>query len=233
MSQQKPEWAQTLISFDTETTGVNIHTARIVSAAIVLVNSEGEVSERYDWLLNPEVEIPIAAANVHGITTEMAVKNGLNARVGIKQIVLKLQEYSIQGYPLVVYNAPYDLTLLKNECARHDIDFDIELSPVLDPLVIDKQVDRYRRGNRRLETVSAHYGVPLSNAHDAAADAIASALIMQKLSEVHKKHLPDSANELHDSQVLWAKEQAESFAEYMRRVKDPNFVAEGSWPLKA
>jgi len=38
---------------------------------------------------------------------------------------------------------------------------------------------------------------------------------------------------LHDAQVGWAAAQAENFQEYMRRVRDPNFIADGVWPLRA
>ncbi|HRQ00335.1 MAG TPA: 3'-5' exonuclease, partial [Terrimesophilobacter sp.] len=33
-------------------------------------------------------------------------------------------------------------------------------------------------------------------------------------------------------QVEWAAQQAASFQEYMRRVKDPTFTASGEWPVR-
>ena len=38
--------------------------------------------------------------------------------------------------------------------------------------------------------------------------------------------------ELHTRQAAWFVEQAASFEEYMRRVKDPSFVASRGWPIR-
>ena len=61
-----PLWAEKLAVFDTETTGIDTAQARVVSSTIALLGASGEVLERYDWLIDPGVEIPQAAANVHG-----------------------------------------------------------------------------------------------------------------------------------------------------------------------
>lgn len=232
MNSEMPVWAEKMITFDTETTGVSTRESRIVSAAIILINGAGEAEERYDWLLDPEIDIPAASTSVHGITTEMARQQGMQAAVGIAQISDKISEFIKTGYPLVVYNAPYDLSLLGAEAKRHNAAVVDNVRPVLDPLVIDKQLDRYRRGKRTLVAVSEHYGVTLNDAHDAGADAMAAAQVMQKIAQKYKAKLPSDIEELHDLQVQWAREQAESFQAFMRKSKDPSFVADGSWPLK-
>ena len=48
------------------------------------------------------------------------------------------------------------------------------LRPVLDPRVLDKHIDPYRRGGRKLTDLCAHYKVALDGAHSADADAIAA-----------------------------------------------------------
>ena len=232
MTDALPLWAENLAVFDTETTGVDPARARVVSSSIALLGGGGEVRERYDWLIDPGVEIPYAAAQVHGITTEVARASGVDAAVGILQIVEQLQAMVDRGFALVVYNAPYDLTLLHAEAARHGISWPGDLSPVVDPLVIDKQVDRYRKGKRTLEVVSQHYGVELGAAHDAGEDAIAAGRAAQALARRYSQVLPEEAAALHDAQIAWAAAQAASFQEYMRRVKDPSFVADGAWPIR-
>ncbi len=138
-----------------------------------------------------------------------------------------------RGFPIVAYNAPFDLTLLRAEAQRHSVAFPVDISPVIDPLVIDKQVDRYRKGKRTLEAATAYYGVELGNAHDAGEDAIAAGRVMQVLAKRYAHVLPEQVMELHQAQIGWAAAQAASFQEYMRRVKDPNFVAaDGGWPLR-
>ena len=150
MTNRMPLWAENIAVFDTETTGVDTDHARIVSATIALLGADGTVRERYDWLLDPGIEIPAGAAQVHGITTEVARASGINAAVGVQQIVAQLLEMIERGFPIVAYNAPYDLSLLASEAARHGIAWPASISPVVDPLIIDKQFDRYRKGKRCL-----------------------------------------------------------------------------------
>lgn len=232
VNESLPLWAARLAVFDTETTGIDTHHSRIVSATLAVLGESGEVLERYDWLLNPGVEIPDAAVRVHGITTEIARSSGIDALVGIQQISERCAEMFERGLPLVVYNAPYDLTLLREEQRRHGVS-GIDPVPVLDPLIIDKQVDRYRKGKRTLIATAQHYGVELGNAHDAGEDAIASGRVLQKIAMKYRTTLPAELEQLHAQQVAWARAQAESFQEYMRRARDPHFVADGDWPVRS
>lgn len=223
-------WSDTLAVFDLETTGIDVETSRIVSATVAVIDRAGEVLERVDWLLDPGIEIPAQATNVHGITTEFAVENGRGAAEGVAEIVATIREHFDRGLPLVAYNAPYDLTLLNRESLRHGVTPLVAPSPVVDPLVIDKAVDRYRKGKRTLEVTSAFYGVSLDDAHDAGADAIAAGRVAQAIARAHASKLPVTVSELHDLQAKWSLEQAESFQAYMRRERDPEFVASGGWP---
>ncbi|QZY52017.1 exonuclease domain-containing protein [Leucobacter tenebrionis] len=232
MTQELPLWAANLAVFDTETTGIDTSHARVVSSTIALLGPASEVQERYDWLLDPGVEIPEPAARVHGITTEIARASGIEAAVGVQQIVTQLLEMIERGFPIVAYNAPFDLTLLAAEAARHGVAWPGELSPVLDPLILDKQFDRYRRGKRTLEAVAAHHGVEIGTAHDAGDDAIAAGRVLQCIARKYADVIPGDLDELHRAQVSWAAAQAESFQEYMRRVRDPSFIADGRWPIR-
>lgn len=232
MSNALPLWAEKLAVFDTETTGVDTSSARVVSCTIALLGAGGEVHERYDWLIDPGIEIPEGAARVHGITTEIARASGVSAAVGIGQIVEGLTTMLERGFPLVAYNAPYDLTLLQVEAARYGVAWPSDLSPVIDPLIIDRHCDRYRKGKRTLELVASHYGIELAAAHDAGEDAIAAGRVAQALALRYAHVLPDEVMALHSAQQLWAKAQAASLQEYMRKQRDPHFTADGDWPLR-
>lgn len=223
-------WSDTLAVFDLETTGIDVETSRIVSATVAVLDAEGVVLERIDWLLDPGVEIPIQASNVHGITTAHALEHGTDAAAGVAGIVAALRAHLGRGLPLVAYNAPYDLTLLNRESIRHEVAPLLAPSPVVDPLVIDKAVDRYRKGKRTLAVTSAFYGVLLEDAHDSGADAIAAGRVAQAIARAHASALPATAPELHALQVGWCRQQADSFQDYMRRERDPKFVAAGGWP---
>lgn len=233
MTAELPLWASNIAVFDTETTGVDTAHARIVSATIALLGAAGEVLERYDWLLDPGVEIPEPAVRVHGISTEIARASGTEAGVGVRQILAQLLEMIERGFPVTAYNAPFDLTLMRAEAARHGAEWPAEFAPVLDPLILDKQLDRYRKGKRTLELVAAHYGVEIGNAHDAGDDAIAAGRVLQRIATKYADAVPEELAELHRAQIGWAAAQAESFQEYMRRARDPHFVADGAWPLRA
>ncbi|HYI34096.1 MAG TPA: 3'-5' exonuclease [Glaciibacter sp.] len=223
-------WSDELAVFDLETTGIDVESSRIVTATVAVLDASGHVVERTDWLLDPGIEIPEGATNVHGITTEHALTYGRSAADGVAEIVAAIRALLARGLPLVAYNAPYDLTLLNRESMRHGIPPLIAPSPVVDPLVIDKGVDRYRKGKRTLEVTSAFYGVTLDDAHDSGADAIAAGRVAQAIARMHGALLPGTITELHALQVDWCQQQADSFQDYMRRTRDPEFVAAGGWP---
>ena len=61
-----------IIFFDLETTGINIAKDRIVEISILKVYPNGN-KESKTWLVNPEIEIPKEASDIHGITNERVV----------------------------------------------------------------------------------------------------------------------------------------------------------------
>jgi DNA polymerase-3 subunit epsilon len=196
-----------------------------------VIGADGHPVSRLDWLADPGVEIPEQATAVHGITTERAASQGRPAALVVYEIIDALKSLLSEGVPLVIYNAPYDLTLLHHEAVRYGID-PLELpAAIVDPLVIDKAVDRYRKGKRTLEAAAVVYGVELLDAHDAGADAIAAGRVAQALAQKHDVVSALAIHELHSKQVDWFREQAESFQEYMRRTHNPEFTARTSWPV--
>ena len=108
-----------LAVFDLETTGVDVTSARIVTAFVGVLGVDGTVISSRSWLADPGVEIPAGAAAIHGVTTERARAEGRSANLVVREIVDELAARAADGLPLVVYNAPYDLTLLKHEARRH------------------------------------------------------------------------------------------------------------------
>ncbi len=225
-------WGQ-LAVFDLETTGVDVEAARIVSACVAVLAADGSVVQRWDWLADPGVEIPEGAAAIHGITTARARADGRPAHVVVAEITQTLRVIFALSIPLVVYNAPYDLTLLDRECRRHQFDALEIISPVIDPLVIDKALDRYRKGKRTLVATAERYRVTLDDAHDAGSDAIAAGRVAQALGAAYPDELDVTLVDLHGRQEIWYAEQSASFQEYIRGVKgDDTFVADSAWPMR-
>lgn len=148
-------YERTLFAYDCESTGVDVETARIVTASVIRITPD-RVVYPYSWLVDPGVDIPAEATAVHGITTERAREDGMDPRVAVGEIAQAIGGAWFDGHPVVIFNAPYDLTVLDRELRRHGW-APLTPGPVVDPLVIDKQVDRYRRGKRTLEAACAHY----------------------------------------------------------------------------
>jgi DNA polymerase-3 subunit epsilon len=225
-----PAWATKLAVFDLETTGIDVDTSRIVTANVSRLDATGAVIRRRDWLADPGVEIPLQATAIHGVATAHARAEGRPAAEVVADLVAELRSALEDGYALVVYNAPYDFTLLAREAARHGVEPLVEPAPVIDPLVIDRHVDRYRKGKRTLEATAGTYGVELIDAHDAGADAIAAGRVAQAIGLRHGAALELTLAELHDAQHAWHDAQCDSFEDYMRRTRDPNYTARRGWP---
>ena len=107
------------VLFDTETTGVDVETDRIVSAAVVVQDAAGTRPRVTRWLVNPGVPVPAGATAVHGLTDEHLQRNGRWPSPVLEEIARELGEQAAAGRPLVVMNAPFDLTLLDRELRRH------------------------------------------------------------------------------------------------------------------
>ncbi|GAB4099869.1 3'-5' exonuclease [Sinomonas halotolerans] len=217
-------------AFDLETTGRNSRAARIVTASIAVLRADGSVESEHEWLADPGVEIPAEAAEVHGITTEKARAEGRPALEVVAEVAETLQGLFDRGIPVVAFNACYDFTVMAAECARHGVP-QLTRFPVLDPYVINKQVEKYRKGKRTLSALCEQYGVMLTEAHTSAADALAAAQLLDAMaSRFPELHRP--AAHLHTSQVDWSAAQAADFQSYLRRTK-PTAVVEGDWPVLA
>lgn len=227
-----PEWANVIAVFDTETTGIAPETTRIVSAHISVLDPYGGVQEPQNWLINCGIDIPEQATAVHGITTERMRAEGTDAADSIYELVTKLSNFFTAGIPVVAYNAAYDFTILDREAKRYGLDPIAGPKPVVDPMILDKQMDKYRKGKRTLEAAAIHYGVSLTDAHDASADAIAAGHVAQAIGKKFAADLAYPAPELHDLQVTWAKEQAESYASWRRSQNLPVYAGDGLWPVR-
>lgn len=219
-----------LASYDCETTGTVTGTDRIVSAA--LIHPNGNVTR---WLSDVDgVEIPEAATAVHGITTEHARAHGRPAKEVVEEITGWLAHELCSDSALVVMNAPFDLSLLDAECARHGVPTVADrigaVAPIIDPLVLDRAADKYRKGRRNLESLAKHYGVQLDDAHTADADAKAALDVALRIAERHEK-LQVPARVLHGWQVAWHEKWAANYESFLRKNK-PTATVDRGWPVR-
>lgn len=246
-----------MIGFDTETSGVNVETDRIVTACIALLDGSGRPDapkpETIQAVIDPGIDIPTAASDVHGWTTERlaAEPTAMTPTEGIEFVASMLATALLDQpeAPLVAFNAPFDLTILDRECRRYELPTlgerlgviphdpiirarkDGRPLYVVDPMVLDKHVDRYRRGSRKLTAVCEHYGVPFDGAHDAGQDALAAARAAWMIAHRHPPIARMSLAALHSLQVKAKREQAESFRSYLRKQNKSYADVSGEWPM--
>jgi DNA polymerase-3 subunit epsilon len=236
------QWRQIAFNvLDVESTGIDVHEDRIVQAAFVQFRPGQRPSVR-TWLVDPGIEIPSGAAEVHGITTERARAEGGDPG----QMCFELTGLIALGLghqvPLVAFNAAYDVTILESENTRHGVDrlaarLDRgSIGPVLDPFVIDKHISR-RRGKRTLTHQCAHYTVPHNGAHDAAGDALATGRLLYKVlaaaavSKQHAQIVEWTPRMLHQAQIGWRREQCDSLRAYFDQQGIEHDGVPGDWPV--
>lgn len=211
-------WADgPLLAFDLETTGTDTGTDRIVTATVVSI-VPGRTPQVRSWLADPGVEIPAEATAVHGISTEHAREHGQDAATVVSEITDLLTATWQDTTPLCVFNASFDLSLLHAETRRlHQRDLVLS-GPVIDPMCLDKQLDRYRKGKRTLEALCEHYQVRLDQAHDSAGDALGCARLAWRLAKSYPTQIGTlPLSKLHEHQVGWYRAQQHNFADYLER----------------
>jgi DNA polymerase III subunit epsilon len=221
-----------LASYDCETNGLNTAIARIVTAALIRPNGKP-----LRWMTDAaDFDIPEAASGIHKVTAEHARAHGRPAKEVVEEIAAAIAGELSAGAALVVMNAPFDLPLLDAECARHGVPTVAErlgypIGPVIDPLVLDRAADKFRKGKRNLESLAAHYGVTLTAAHQADADAQAALDVALAIAEQHEQ-LRVPARVLHGWQITMHERWAANYQGFLRRSGKPNAVVDGSWPLR-
>lgn len=163
-----------IVFFDLETTGVNIATDRIVEISILKVFPNGN-KESKTWLVNPEIEIPKEAAEIHGITNEEVVTEPT-----FKELAPEVNKM-IEGCDLAGFNSNrFDIPLLAEELMRAGIDFDMN-----DRKAVDVQTIFHKKEQRTLSAGYQFYcGKELEGAHGAEADTNATYEIL--LAQIEK-----------------------------------------------
>ena len=171
---------RTMYSLDTESTSLDTESARVITLTLGRSTSPGHWSPK-SYLLDPGVEIPAEATAVHGITTEHVQKEGMQLGHVLYEVWLWLTQIATGRTPLVIFNAPYDLTLLDREFRRHVGEPIPDGLIVLDTLCLFRRFD-WTTGGRSLSKLAARYDITFP-AHDAEADSLATLRLLHILTD--------------------------------------------------
>ncbi len=175
---------------DCETTGVNPATDRIVQVAAVIVNSSGQIVDEFSTVVKPESPDTYehGAEHIHGISEEQ-VRNGMPLREALEKL------WSIsEGNVFTAHNASFDIGFLTAESERVGLSPRIESH--IDTLALARKIDTERTRRHSLEALCEHYGIERERAHDARADATATAELLMRLIGDLGVSRPDQLPEL-------------------------------------
>ncbi len=226
------EWPDSpLVGLDFETTGVDPLSDLPVQVALVWCDGQG--GRRHDcFLVDPEREIPEGAYEVHGISTARARAEGRSLEATAHYLHRHLSQAAARRVPVVAMNASFDVTIAECLFARAGL-APLDWRAVIDPLVIDRRIDRYRKGKRRLENLCETYGVSLCSAHDAGQDAAAAVSLARAIGRRWPELAGLEAEELTRLQEGWHKEWAVGFHTWCLEQGRPGLEeSDHLWPVR-
>lgn len=166
------EDARGLVFFDTETTGLNPATNRIIE--ITLYTEEGW----YSKLLNPGVPVPEHITGITGITTEMVTNAPTFAEVA-PEIWRRFE-----GRTAVAHNAQFDMRFLLAEFRRAGIVVTNDMFAIC-TLEAERLARRVKKNNTLTECIGRR-GLKAENAHRAEDD-------VRSLIELYKCQIREGA----------------------------------------
>jgi DNA polymerase III subunit epsilon len=146
---------------DVETSGFRPGQARVISIAVLGLDSDGRVEQSVVSLLNPGVDP--GPTHVHGLTADMLEDQPQFADIvgGVVKV--------LQGRTLVAHNVAFDYAFLAAEAELAEAELAVD--NVMCTVELARRLDLGIE-NLRLETLAAHWGVTQERPHDAFDDAL-------------------------------------------------------------
>ncbi len=187
--------------FDTETTGLpkrwdapitdTDNWPRCIQIAWQLHDAMGNLMEHQDYLVRPDgFNIPFDAEKIHGISTELAQKNG----IALSEVLEKFNFALAKAKFVVGQNVGFDLNIMGAEFHRMEIENPLQSLPVLDTCTEETallcQIPGGRGGKFKLPTLTELHEYlfkePFAEAHNATADVEATTRCFLEL--VRRQH---------------------------------------------
>ena len=177
------------VVLDLETTGLSLTRDRVVSvAAFRVVEGRILLGDVFNSLVDPDRSISLSSIKIHGIVPSMVA-----CAPGFADVFDQFLRYL--GTDIVVgYNVWFDLHFL-NANMQQSYGFPLQ-NLVLDAHAMCQKVGfpthsrsyaLRSKGNQNLDAVAKHLGIEIHERHTALGDALATAMIFQRiLAEVEK-----------------------------------------------
>ncbi len=158
------------VVFDTETTGVDARTDRVIEIGAVRLDGLTEVG-RFSSLVNPERLVPRRITEITGLSTASLVGAPLAA-----EAIPAFLAFA-EGAVLVGHNVPFDVAMVNAELARlgrPPLDH-----PTLDTLRLARRLLHGHR-SKGLSAITDHFGIRVRGRHRALGDAEATAEVLRR-----------------------------------------------------
>lgn len=177
-----------ILFLDTETTGINKAIDRIVQIAWIIADSEGLISTQKNFIIKPDgFFIPKSSSAIHGITNDIAEKNGSS----LEDVLNELAEDAEEAEMLVAHNASFDTGFLKGEFANLDLEYPFEGLRTICTMMVSTSYCRLEKTNgisgfKRPKLEELHFFLfkeYFNNAHNALADTEACMRCFYELVE--------------------------------------------------
>lgn len=154
---------------DTETTGLNRNTDRIIQLSVANFDTEtGAIVAKLDHYIKPSGvwSITPSAQAVHNISEEMVNEQG----VSLKEIYPKFMEM-IADHPILTYNgSSFDISFIQKEFEREGLETNFERHEYIDAFDIERRVN----SNKLSDTYMRYFGHGFEDAHNSMADVMAT-----------------------------------------------------------
>jgi DNA polymerase III epsilon subunit-like protein len=166
-----------VLFFDTETNGLPKDGVypRIVQLAAIL-DDDGEDIEVISEVIRPDGWIiPVEASNIHGITTQYALENG----VDLRSVLEKFLSMAEKADTIVCHNVQFDVPVIIQELERLNIKANLDDKDIFCTMLASTDIckikfpNSYRPGYKWPKLAEAYrhfFKKDFDNAHDALAD---------------------------------------------------------------
>ena len=223
-----------LLTWDVESTGVDTENDRIISCFMRAKDGDQVVFEK-NWILDPGVDVPEEASDVHGMTTEWLRENG---RKDVAEAIREISEelhlwgahHTADNCIIAGYNNSYDLGILDAESRRHLDGEEVVLDGALflDPVHFSRELDRFKKGGHKLIDVAKRNGLKIEEERLHAADydtEVTEKLVPIFLNRAWTELKSERAGLTPDEfivklqvlQAKWNKEWAEGLTDYFAK----------------